>query len=101
MAWMITSEDGPNGPQLRSDTALMDAHWAYELEIKDKILGAGSIRTDDGQTPIGGLLILDVATREEAVTLFENDPATKAGLRTNVQIRFWNAAIVASEIVTE
>ncbi len=39
----------------------MDAHWAYELSIKDRILAAGSLRTDDGATPIGSLLILNVA----------------------------------------
>lgn len=65
MAWMIVSEESIDGPVLRQDRALMDTHWAYEQSIKDKILCAGSLRTDDGVTPIGGLLVLDVATRRQ------------------------------------
>ena len=93
MPWMIVSDDAPEGARLRADKALMDAQWAYELSIKDKILCAGSLRTDDGKTPIGGLLILDVDTRAEAMAIFNADPATKAGLRTNVTVKRWNRAI--------
>lgn len=93
MPWMITAEDSADGPRLRADKGLMDAHWAYEQSIKDKILCAGSLRTDDGKTPIGSLLVLDVATREEALALFNADPATKSGLRVNVAVKRWNKAI--------
>ena len=93
MAWMIVSEDSAEGTQLRRDRTLMDAHWAYEQSIRSKILCAGSLRSDDGVTPIGGLLVLDVETREEAMALFNADPATKAGLRRNIQVRRWNKAI--------
>lgn len=93
MPWMIVSEDAPNGAAIRADKAVMDAHWAYELAIKDRILCAGSLRTDDGATPIGGLLVLDVATRAEARAIFDADPATRAGLRGKVTIARWNKAI--------
>ena len=99
MAWMIVSEDSEAGPALRADKAVMDAHWQYELSIKDKILAAGSLRSDDGVTPNGSLLILDVATREEAEALLEGDPATKAGLRGTITIRYWNPAILARDEV--
>lgn len=94
MAWMITSEDSETAAALRQDRALMDAHWAYELSIKDKILAAGSLRTDDGKLPVGSLLILDVETKEEALALLQGDPATKAGLRGNISVRYWNRAIL-------
>ncbi len=93
MPWVIMSEDNPALPQLRRDKALMDAHWQYELSIKDRILCAGSLRTDDGETPIGRLLILDVETREEAERLFAADPATEADLRVNLVFKRWNCAI--------
>jgi uncharacterized protein len=95
MAWMIVSEDGPDAPRLRQDKVLMAAHWAYELSIRDRILAAGSLRSDDGATPVGSLLILDVETREEALALLAEDPATKAGMRGKVTARFWNRAILA------
>lgn len=94
MAWMIISEDSDGAAALRADKALMAAHWAYELSIKDRILAAGSLRSDDGQVPVGSLLILDVATKEEALALLAGDPATKAGLRGKVSVRFWNRAIL-------
>jgi hypothetical protein len=65
---MVVSDDAPDGAAIRADQTVMDAHWAYELSIKHKILCAGSLRSDDGVTPIGSLLVLDVATREEAPT---------------------------------
>lgn len=98
MPWVITSDDSAAGARLRADRALMDAHWAYELSIKDKILCAGSLRTDDGKTPIGSLLVLDVESRADAVALFDADPATKAGLRTNVIVRRWNKAIFGGAV---
>ena len=98
MPWMIVSDDAPNGPAIRADRAIMDAHWAYELSIKDKILCAGSLRTDDGVTPVGSLLVLDVATREEAMAIVNADPATKAGLRTNMVVKRWNRAILGGVV---
>ncbi len=94
MPWLIVSNDGENGPAIRADKSVMDAHWQYELSIKDRIIAAGSLRTDDGVTPTGSLLILDVETREQAQELIAADPATKAGLRGEINIRYWNWAIL-------
>lgn len=98
MAWLIVCEDGPDGAKLRADRALMDAHWAHEQSIKQHILCAGSLRSDDGTTPLGGLLILDIATRDEALALFNADPATRAGLRHKVTVKRWNKAIFAGAV---
>jgi len=89
MPWVIISEDHPDRRHLRQDDALMQEHIDYEAAIKDRILAAGSTRSDDGETPTGGLLILDVETREEAEALFNADPFTRAGLRANVIMTRW------------
>lgn len=94
MAWMIVSDDSARGPELRADAALMAAHWAYELSIRDRILAAGSLRSDDGATKLGSLLVLDVASRAEAEAIFAADPATQAGLRGAVRITRWYPAIL-------
>lgn len=99
MPWMIVCDDSFDGSKFRADQALMSAHWAYELSIKDRILAAGSLRTDDGATPTGSLLILDVETRDQALELLNADPATKAGLRGKITIRYWNRAILDSGVV--
>ena len=98
MPWMIVSDDGPDGAAVRRDKAVMDAHWAYELSIKHKILAAGSLRSDDGVTPDGSLLILDVETRDQAMAIINGDPATKAGLRGKITARRWNRAILAGVV---
>jgi hypothetical protein len=98
MPWLIIAEDSPQARAARANEALMAAHWEYEQSIKDMILCAGSLRTDDGATPIGSLLILDVETREEALALVEADPGTTAGLKHGYTIRRWNKAIFAGEV---
>jgi uncharacterized protein len=94
MPWMIFSEDSANGPRLRADTALMAAHWDYELSIKDRILAAGSLRSDDGESKIGSLLIVKADTRAEAQAIIDADPATQAGLRGKITLHRWNMAIL-------
>jgi uncharacterized protein YciI len=70
----------------------MAAHWAYELSIKHRILAAGSLRSDNGLTPTGSLLLVKAASRDAAMALIQADPATAAGLRGSITIRCWNAA---------
>ena len=94
MPWLIVSNDSEMGPAIRADEEVMATHWQYELSIKDRVIAAGSLRTDDGVTPTGSLLILDVETREEAQALIDADPATRAGLRGEISIRYWNWAIL-------
>jgi uncharacterized protein YciI len=94
MAWLIVSDDNDNGPAVRADKAVMDAHWAYELANRDVILCAGSLRTDDGVTKTGSVLLLDLPTREAAEAFFANDPASKAGMRGKTEIRWLNVAIL-------
>jgi uncharacterized protein len=94
MPWMIVSEDSADGPRLRADAALMAAHWDYELSIKDRIMAAGSLRSDDGESKIGSLLIVKADTRAEAQAIIDADPATQAGLRGKITLHRWNMAIL-------
>ncbi len=94
MAWLITSTDNEDGWRIRADQEIMDAHWSYELDNRDVILCAGSLRTDDGKTKIGSVLLLDLPTRADAEAFFAEDPATKAGMRGETEIRWLNVAIL-------
>ena len=98
MSWLITCEDSADGPRLRADTALMDALWDYECTHRDRLLLAGSLRDDDRVTRTGSLFLLDAATRAEAEAFIAADPATKAGLRGRVEIRWLNVAILDGAI---
>jgi len=97
MAWLVISDDNENGPAIRANAQIMDAHWRYELANRDIILAAGSLRNDDGVTKTGSLLVLDVKTRADAEAFFANDPATRAGMRGTTSIRYLNAAILNHE----
>jgi uncharacterized protein YciI len=66
----------------------------YELSIEHRILAAGSLRGDDGLTPTGSLLLVGADSRDAAMALIRADPATAAGLRGSITIRYWNAAIL-------
>ena len=94
MAWLIIAEDQSGAAALRQDKALMARMWAWELSLQDRILAAGSLRTDDGGTPVGSLMVLDVGSRAEAKAIWATDPATLAGMRQPPVIRFWNPAIL-------
>ncbi len=50
------------------------AHLAYLEAHKHKILIAGGLRPAPGETFVGGLWVLEVASRDEALALIENDP---------------------------
>jgi uncharacterized protein YciI len=96
--WLILSEEAPGAARLRADAVLMAAHWDYELSIKHRILAAGSLRSDDGLTPTGSLLLVGADSRDAAMALIQADPATKAGLRGSITIRYWNAAILDRDV---
>jgi uncharacterized protein len=97
MAWMITCEDRPEAAALRQDKDLMARMWAWELSIRDKVLASGSLRGDDGQVPVGSLMILDVPSREAALEIWAQDPADQAGMRQAPVVRYWNPAILNRE----
>jgi uncharacterized protein len=92
--WLILSEDASDAARLRADAALMAAHWDHELSIRHRILAAGSLRSDDGLTPTGSLLLVGADSRDAAMALIRADPATAAGLRGSITIRYRNAAIL-------
>ena len=94
MAWLIVSNDSEKGPAIRADQRVMEAHWQYELRHRALILASGSLREDDGVTKTGSMVLLDVATRQEAEAFFAEDPASRAGLRGATEIRWLNVAIL-------
>jgi len=94
MAWLIIAEDRATAAHLRHDKDLMTRMWAWELSIRDRVLASGSLRSDDGLVASGNLMVLDAASREEALAIWAADPATQAGLREPPVVRFWNPAIL-------
>ena len=94
MAWLVITDDSEDGPAIRADAKAMAEIWDYELANRDKIVAAGSLREDDRMNKTGSLFVLDLETRDEAEAFLAADPATRAGLRGKVMLRWLNLAIL-------
>ena len=62
------------------------AHLAYLEQYADKLVLAGPLLTDDHQTPIGSLLILDFDDRAALDAFLAIEPYVVAGLFERVDI---------------
>ncbi|HZK04580.1 MAG TPA: YciI family protein [Actinomycetaceae bacterium] len=92
MAYLIDCVDKPDGDALRQQTR--DAHLAYLTENADRLLLAGAKWTDDGQTALGSVLIVDVETREQAEAFAAADPYSRAGLFEEVKVTHYRVAFL-------
>lgn len=71
--------------------ANLEAHLAYQVELERNgtLYSAGPLWTEDGQQWEGeGLVVLDVASLEEAEAIARQDPMHKAGAR-EFRVRPW------------
>ena len=66
--------------------ATREAHLAYLDTVRDKILLAGPVLSDDGASSIGSLIIIDLADRAAVDAFVAADPYTKAALFRRVDI---------------
>jgi uncharacterized protein len=62
------------------------AHLAYAGSIGAQLMLAGPLLDDTGTTPIGSLIIVDMADRATAEVFAAGDPYAKAGLFETVTI---------------
>lgn len=90
MRWVAMFEDNPAAGSVRKDHA--QDHFDYLARHRAKILIGGGLRHNPNQEYCGGLWILDVASREEAVALCEEDPYFRRGLRAGYRLYTWGKA---------
>jgi uncharacterized protein len=89
--WVAIFEDKPETDWIRKDHS--KEHFAYLAEHSDKILIGGGLRPNPGEWFCGGLWVLEVASREEAVALCEDDPYFRLGLRRSYRLCVWGKAL--------
>ena len=86
MPFFIYAEDKEGALDVRK--ANRDAHIAYIKEnYNDKILAAGPILSDDGESMIGSVILIDLNDRTQVDDFCKNDPYAKAGLFARTTIR--------------
>jgi len=87
MPYAIIAEDRPDGAALRGEKR--PEHLDYLDANKHLLLAAGAQFADDGTTPIGSILLVDVDDRAAAEAFAQNDPFAQAGLFRSVTIVPW------------
>lgn len=91
MHFAIVCLDKPDSAALRADTR--PAHLDYLTAHADQVVVAGPLLSDDGQTPVGSLLIMEFADAQAARSFAEGDPYAEAGLFRNVTICPWRKVL--------
>jgi uncharacterized protein YciI len=81
---MIYCLDGPGQEQRRLDNH--PDHRAYVMEAGGGLVVAGPLLADDGSRSIGGLFLLEAASRDEAQRYIDGDPFRVRGIWETVTI---------------
>ena len=90
MPYAIITIDKPNCLDLRNQHRTV--HLDYLTDNKDKLLAAGAKVDDQGEGGYGGVIIVDTEDRAEAEAFIANDPFTKAGLFSSIEVVRWRKA---------
>jgi hypothetical protein len=73
-------------------------HFEYLRKHEREILIAGGLREAPDSAFVGGLWVLEVASRERAVALVENDPYFVPSYRS-YRLLTWGKAFAEKEVV--
>jgi uncharacterized protein YciI len=93
MLFAIVCLDKPGHVALRAE--VRPQHFTYLQQFRAQMFAAGPLQSDDGETMLGSLLILDFPDRAAAEAFAAEDPYTKAGLFESVLIRRWKKVVPA------
>lgn len=96
MRWVAIFDDKPGMLAVRQEREPL--HLAYLLAHETEILIAGGLREAPGSGFVGGLWVLEVASRERAVALVENDPYFVPACRS-YRLLTWGKALADKEAV--
>jgi len=96
MLFSIVCVDKPNSVQLRMDTR--PAHVEHLKAHADRLLLAGPNLAEDGETPIGSLLVFQADSEADAKAFADADPYTQAGLFESVTIKGFRKVMVNPEL---
>lgn len=100
MPYAITFLDNPLDPDVRAKKEkIRPKHIEYISGQANRILASGGFFPDDDDFPNGGLVLLDVETREEAIDYIENDPFFVGGVFKEYSVRRWKKFVWDSKRV--
>ena len=82
--YAVYCTDKKGGLQLRLNNRA--AHLAFLENYRDKVVLVGPLMTEDRQSMIGSLLVMDFKERHELDAFLAEDPYAKAGVFEEVAI---------------
>lgn len=85
MPYVIEFLDAP-GTDREKKSSLRAIHIDYVTRNADRIIASGGLFPEGDDFPNGGLIILDVEHRSDAVAYIENDPFFLNGIFTTYTI---------------
>jgi uncharacterized protein len=92
MPYAITFVDDP-GIDKEKKSALRAIHVEYVTRNADRIIASGGLFPDADDFPNGGLIILDVEDRNDAIAYIENDPFFLNGIFSTYTLHRWRKFI--------
>lgn len=91
MLFAVLFTDKPGHGALRAQN--LEAHIRWVAEHRESVLVAGSLRTEPGAVPKGGLWIVEAQSKAAVLELMKSDPFYTCGLRQQVEVLFWSKAL--------
>jgi len=99
MPYVIQFIDAPSTTK-ESKSLIRPTHIDYVTRNAHRIIASGGLFPDDDDFPNGGLIILNVESRDEAVDYIENDPFFLNGIFTTYTIHRFRKFIFDHQRVT-
>ena len=90
MRWVAIFDDNEERESVRKEHS--GAHFDYLAANRDQIVIAGGLRPAPGEWCCGGLWVVEVGSRDDAVRLVEGDPYFRLGLRKSYRLLVWGKA---------
>jgi hypothetical protein len=87
MKYLIYARDHDGMSDKRE--AHREAHRDHLRSMGTRLLASGALLADDWETVIGGISLIEVASREEAEAFAASDPYSKAGIRKETEVLLW------------
>lgn len=91
MPYVITFVDDPGVRERKKQ--IRATHIEHVEQNAHRIITSGGFFPEDDDFPVGGLIILDVDSREEAVRYIESDPFFTNGIFSSYTIMKWRKFI--------
>jgi uncharacterized protein len=99
MPYVITFIDAPETTREKK-SLVRQTHIDYVMRNADRIIASGGLFPEGDDFPNGGMIILDVESRKEAVAYIENDPFFLNGMFTTYTIQRFRKFIFDHKRVT-